>query len=171
MRKVTLSLTASLDNYIARPDGGYGWILTDQGHRLTEFFQSVDVVFLGRKSHDAMVRAGRPSYNRMKNYVFSRNRSGSGAGGVEFVGDRAKELVETLRAQPGKDLWLAGGGELVRSFLGEGLVDEIQLAIQPVLLGEGLPLFPPGFPQSSLRLTRCHQYSNGVVALNYDVVR
>jgi dihydrofolate reductase len=170
MRKVKLSLTASLDNYIARRDGGYDWILMEQD-RLTEFFQSVDVVFLGRKTHDTMVRAGMPSYAGMKNYVFSRTRSGVGAGGVEFVSGNAKEFVEGLRTRPGKDLWLAGGGELVRSFLAEGLVDEIQLAIQPILLGDGLPLFPAEFSQVRLRLTRCHKYSSGVVALNYSIVR
>ena len=155
MRKIILSLTASLDNYIARSDGGYDWILMDKDSGIGEFFKSVDTVLMGRKMHDLMVQARMPSFGGMKNYVFSHSKTGNGEGGVQFVSGEPRPFVEKLREQKGKAIWLAGGGELVESFLKEGLVDEIRLGIQPILLGEGIPLFPGKFGQTGLRLMDC----------------
>ncbi len=169
MRKVKLSVANSLDNYIARTDGGYDWIRMDQDYGFREFFETVDTVLIGRKMHDFMLRSGIPSYERMHNYVFSRTKSGIGEGAVEFVSEAKQEFVHKLRQLPGKDIWLAGGGELIGSFLQAGLVDHVALALQPVLLGEGIPLFPFNFPQTNLRLTGSKSYSSGVVILSYDV--
>ncbi len=171
MRKIKLSIANSLDNYIARPDDAFDWILHDQDYGIADFFQSVDVALIGRKTHDLMVKFGSPSFTGMKNYVFSRTKSGKGEGGVEFVSGEVTSFVQSLRAENGKDIWLVGGGELVHSFLQQRLVDEIRLAVQPLLLGEGRPLFYSGFPQTQLRLTACKEFSSGLVLLTYEVVR
>lgn len=171
MRKVKLSVASTLDNYIARPDGGFDWIFHDQDYGLREFFSSVDVALIGRKMHDLMVKARRPNFPGMKNYVFSRTKIGRGQGGVEFVSEDARPFIETLKAQPGKDIWLAGGGELALAFLQGQLVDEIQLAVHPILLGDGIPLFAGKFPQTNLRLSKCREYETGVLHLTYEVVR
>ena len=170
MRKVKLSVATSLDNYIARPDGGYDWILHGQEHGLAEFFSTVDVALIGRKTHDLMVKAGSPCFPGMKNYVFSRTKTGRGEGGVEFVSADPKTFLEALRRKSGKDIWLAGGGELALSFLQQRLVDELILAMQPILLGDGLPLFAGEFPEAKLRLAQCQKYSNGVVHLTYEII-
>ena len=104
MRKVKLSVATSLDNYIARPDGGFDWIFHDQDYGLGDLFSSVDVALIGRKTHDLMVGMRRPNFPGMKNYVLSRTKAGSGEGGVEFVSAEPKEFVETLRTGPGKDI-------------------------------------------------------------------
>jgi len=83
----------------------------------------------------------------MHNYVFSRTKWGTGEGDVGFVSETKQEFVYKLRHLPGKDIWLAGGGELIGSFLQAGLIDQIALSVQPVLLGEGIPLFPCNFPR------------------------
>jgi len=171
MRKIKLSVANSLDNYIARPDGGFDWILSDQDYGRASFFKSLDTVLIGRKMHDLMVKMSSPSFPGMKNYVFSRTKSGRGEGGVEFISGELKSFIALLREQPGKDIWLAGGGELVHSFLRERLVDEIRLGVQPVLLGEGIPLFPPAYPQTNLRLLKCEPYPTGLVMLAYEMVR
>ena len=170
MRKVKLSVANSLDNYLARVDGGYDWIRMDQDYGFADFFDSVDTVLIGRKMHDFMVAAGIPAYENKINYVFSHTRSGTGEGGVSFVSENKKEFVHRLKQESGQDIWLAGGGELIGAFLQAGLVDQVLLAVQPVLLGGGIPLFPCNFPQVNLRLAHCQPYSSGVVMLHYDVV-
>ena len=77
-------------------------------------------------------------------------------------------IVERLRREAGKDMWLMGGGELVRHFLREDLVDELYLGIVPTLLGDGIPLFPAGFPQRDFRLVGHESFSRGLVTLRYE---
>ena len=87
---------------------------------------------------------------------------------MRFVNESPAKFVEGLRKKPGKDIWHMGGGELAREFLRADLVDEIRLGIMPVLLGEGIPLFPSGFPQREFSLTECRSYSKGMVSLVYQ---
>jgi dihydrofolate reductase len=74
-----------------------------------------------------------------------------------------------LKNQSGKDIWLMGGGNLAASLVKENLVDEISLAIQPVLLGSGIPLFPEIGRQIDLQLLNCKTYKNGIVSVSYRV--
>ena len=170
MRKIKLSVASSLDNYIARVDGGFDWILMDQDYGLKDFFATVDTVLMGRKMYDQVRAMGVPGYEGMTNYVFSRTRSGSSEDEVQFVSESKQEFIRKLRENPGKDIWLAGGGELISSFLRAELVDEIILGVQPVLLGEGIPLFPRNFPQTNLHLIGSRSYPTGVLVLNYEVL-
>lgn len=80
-------------------------------------------------------------------------------------------LIEELRKKKGKNIWLIGGGELTREFLKEDLVDELYLAIVPVLIGEGIPLFATGFPQREFTLNLSKTYSGGLITLRYLRVR
>jgi len=91
--------------------------------------------------------------------------------GVTFVDGPPEKLVDKLRKGPGKDIWLMGGGELARDFLKYDLVDEIHLGIVPVLLGEGIPLFPSGFPQREFSLIENKTYSKGLIAIKYRRIR
>lgn len=101
----------------------------------------------------------------------SRREEPGARRGVTFVNQSPEELVEELRGKKGKNIWLMGGGELAREFLKAGLVDELSLGLVPVLLGEGIPLFPAGFPQQKLALIENRSYSKGLIALTYRVVR
>ena len=77
--------------------------------------------------------------------------------------------VAALRAEPGRDIWLFGGGSLFASLLAADLVDDIELAIMPVLLGGGVPLVSPGAPRSRLTLKRSNISRSGIVNLWYQV--
>ena len=103
-------------------------------------------------------------------YIFSRSLSEGERDGAIFVRKEPKRFVEELRKKEGKDIWLAGGRELAREFLKEDLVDELYLGIVPVLVGEGIPLFAPGFPQREFTLTENKTYSGGMIALKYERV-
>jgi dihydrofolate reductase len=91
--------------------------------------------------------------------------------GVHFVKDTAAALVRKIRAKPGKHIWLMGGGEIARDFLKADLVDELSMGVVPVLIGEGIPLFPAGFPQREFKLVENITYSKGLIALKYERVR
>jgi dihydrofolate reductase len=103
----------------------------------------------------------------MECYVFSRSKPAGKQGGVEYVNEAPSELIRQIRERPGKDIWLMGGGELAREFLMEDLVDRMDLGIMPVLLGEGIPLFPQGFPQRNFVLEEFKTYKSGIVKATY----
>jgi dihydrofolate reductase len=177
MRKVVYSLTNSLDNFIARADGAYDWILMDD-EIMSEFpklYASFDTVLIGRKTYDQTLlqspETGQETagYMDMKTYVFSRAMKESPNVGVEIISDNAGEFVRSLKNESGKDIWLMGGGILAASLLRERLVDEIGVAIQPILLGSGIPLFPDIGLQVDLQLLECKTYKNGIVRLKYLV--
>ena len=177
MRKVVYSLTNSLDNFIARAGGAYDWILMDD-EIMSEFpklYASFDTILMGRKTYDIALQhspeTGQETndYMGMKTYVFSRTMKESSNAGVKIVSDNASEFVRSLKNESGKDIWLFGGGILAASLLKERLVDEIEVAIQPILLGSGIPLFPDIGMQVDLQLLESKTYKNGIVRLKYLV--
>lgn len=108
-----------------------------------------------------------PRYN-MTMYIFSKSKPPGEHAGLIFVNESPSTFIRQLRKSPGKDIWLMGGGELARVFLQEDLVDRLHLGIVPTLLGEGIPLFPPGFPQRNFTLLENKTYSKGLISLTYE---
>jgi dihydrofolate reductase len=105
----------------------------------------------------------------MKSYVFSRTLPPSEHPDVRIVSDNAGDVVRSLKKQPGKDIWLFGGGSLFAILLDAGVVDAIEVAVIPVILGAGRPLLPEG-RRTRLRLTSNRTYQKtGIVALEYAV--
>src|SRR6266699_1057004 len=109
--------------------------------------------------------------SKMKSYVFSHSQPPGERAGVIFVNESPKSFLEKLRKRPGKNIWLMGGGELARDFLKDDLVDELYIGIVPVLIGEGIPLFPSGFLQREFTLLANKTFSKGLIALKYARVR
>jgi dihydrofolate reductase len=129
---------------------------------------------MGRKTIEASIRMTGGSYNPpvpIATYVFSRGWAAGKRDGFEVVGESPAALVRKLRKLPGKNIFLMGGGELGRSFLKADLVDELSLAIVPVLLGKGIPAFPGGFPQREFKLVDTKTPSKHSVALTYRRIR
>ncbi|MGO9257774.1 MAG: dihydrofolate reductase family protein [Bryobacteraceae bacterium] len=167
MRKVILGVGISLDGYIARPDGAVDFLFMPKDFSMAEFLASVDISIMGRKTLEAARRLGAKFDSPAANYVFSRSEAAGARDGVTFVNEPPAVLIERLRKQPGKHIWLMGGGELAREFLIADLVDEVHLGIVPVLLGAGIPLFPSGFQQRNFKLIENKTYSQGLIALKY----
>jgi dihydrofolate reductase len=178
MRKVKYGVGVSLDGYLARLDGSVDWLdratsgAKDEDFGMTAFFKSIDTVLMGRKTYESAVKLGmsKSGYPRMRNYVFSLTIPPGKRDGVEFVAESPARVIAALKKKPGKDIWLCGGGELARSVLNDGMLDQIILGVAPALIGEGLPTFPPGFPETYLQLAECKKYKGGVVGLTYDVI-
>jgi dihydrofolate reductase len=173
MRKVILGVSMSLDGRIARVDGGVDFLRTPKAHPIGAFFAPMDTAIMGRKTLDAGLRmtGGKLPKTAMRIYVMSRRTKPGERSGVIFVNEPPGAFVARLRQQSGTDIWLMGGGELAREFLREDLVDEMYLGIAPVLLGEGIPLFPIGFPQREFSLTENKSYAEGLVTLKYERTR
>ncbi|MGD8869309.1 MAG: dihydrofolate reductase family protein, partial [Gemmatimonadales bacterium] len=142
MRKVIHFVAMSLDGCIAGPKGEVDWLFMDQDYGMKEFFASVDTALIGRKTFEFMLGQGMSSYPGLTSYVFSRTLQPSDYPEVELVHDDAATTVDELRAREGKHIWLLGGGGLFRSLLDAGQVDELTVAVHPILLGRGIPVLP-----------------------------
>jgi dihydrofolate reductase len=178
--KVILYVASSVDGYIARPDGAVDWLDaiaepaggTGEDYGYGEFIAGVGVVLMGRITYEQILSFGVDyPYPDAAGYVFSRTRAGEQDDNVRFVdGGDIAGLVARLKAEQDKNLWLVGGGQLVREFLRLDLIDRIELFILPIILGAGIPLFPPDTPTLSLTLTNCQSYDTGLVRLTYRKV-
>jgi dihydrofolate reductase len=168
MRRIRYSVAASLDGYIAGPNGEFDWIIQDPEIDFGEMFAQFDTFLVGRRTFEAM--AGGPKLDG-KVIVFSRTLRQEDHPDVTIVAGNEKEIVDALRREPGKDIWLFGGGELFRNLLDAGLVDTVEVAVIPILLGGGIPLLPPPAQQTQLKLTGRRVYeATGIVSLQYDVL-
>lgn len=173
MRSVRYNVAASLDGYIADPQGGYDWIPPEPAIDFAALFRNVDTVLLGRHSYELVLGlpAGPspwPAGSRV--YVFSRTLRQEDHPDVTIVAGNAAEVVAKLRAEAGTgDIWLFGGGALFESLLSAGQVDRVEVTIIPILLGGGVPLLPPGVQRTPLVLERATPYPSGQVSLHYTV--
>ncbi|HJS53481.1 MAG TPA: dihydrofolate reductase family protein [Chitinophagaceae bacterium] len=171
MRKIILQLAVSLDGLIEGPKGEFDWCFTDQDYGMSEFFKRIDSTFMGRKTYElaqAMQDEAPPGFPKFKEYVFSRTMDTAKEGVVLVKGDIGTE-VEKIKNSKGKDIWLFGGAELISSLMNLQLVDEIILAVHPVILGGGKPLFREIAERTWLTLTDHKIYPNGLVFLTYSV--
>lgn len=173
MRKITFGVANSLDNYIARKDGGVDWLLWGkEAAALTkDFWKSIDTILLGRKTFEVAMRTGSGvgGDTGIKTYVFSRTMKESPDKNAEIVSGNAAEFVRNLKSRPGKDICLMGGGDLAKSFFEAGLIDEIGFNIHPVLLGSGIPLYLEMNRRIDLELLECRPFENGCVYVLYRV--
>jgi dihydrofolate reductase len=170
MRKVILGLAVSLDGYLEGPKGEYDWCFTDQDYGMSAFFKRIDAIFMGRKTYEMAMgmSGGGGGMPKMEEYVFS-NTLDSVKKGVTLIKGDIKAQVNTIKKEEGKDIWLFGGAGLTASFMNMGLVDELGLAVHPVLLGGGKPLFQDIGKRIRLSLTDSKTYSSGLVSLTYKV--
>lgn len=172
VRKIILGLGISIDGYIARPDGSFDFLFMPKDYSMADFFASIDTGIMGRKSYDVSKAVGEGGFGpKLKTYVLSRTLPPGEREGMSFVNSSPAELAEEIRQRKGKDIWLMGGGEVVRDFLKADLVDELYIGVVPVLLGEGIPLFPSGFPQRNFALIENKTFSRGLISLKYKRVR
>ena len=171
MRRIRYQVATSLDGYIAGPGGEADWIIMDPEIDFRALFAQFDTALLGRRTFQAMARGKRKpgAIPGMKTFVFSRTLQQRDHPKVTIIADEPAKMVSALRAESGKGIWLFGGGLLFRSLLEAGLVDTVELAVIPVLLGGGIPLLPPPARQAKLTLTGHKVYQTGIVMLEYAV--
>jgi dihydrofolate reductase len=168
MRQLRYNVAVSLDGFIAGPKGEYDWIVDDPELDLGALASEFDTLLMGRGTFDLARSQGSLLESMgMKTVVVSTTLNASQHKDVTILSSGVAEAVAALKAESGKDIWLFGGGVLFRSMLDAGLVDSIELAVSPVLLGGGVPLLPEG-RHWPLRLVDCKTMPNsGIVMLKY----
>jgi dihydrofolate reductase len=172
VRRVRYAVATSLDGYIAGPKGEADWIVSDPDIDFRALYDQFDTAIIGRRTFEGMTGGKKKggAMPGMKTFVFSRTLRQRDYPKVTVVAEKAEETVAALRKETGKDIWLFGGGLLFGSLLDAGLVDTVEVAVVPVLLGEGVPLLPPPPRQAKLKLTGHKVYEKtGIVSLEYAV--
>ena len=157
----------SLDGFIADEDGGYDWIVMDPAIDFPALIAQFDTLIMGRGTYE-VAGGGGPGFKGVRTYVVSRTLDPTEHPKVTIVSDDVEMFVAGLKKQQGKDIWLFGGGSLFGSLLELGLVDAVEVAIIPVLLGDGIPLLPDPAMSSKLKLKSHRIYEKtGTVSLEY----
>ena len=173
MRRVRYGVGMSLDGYIADPGGGMDWLVSDKTYDSSGFFCSIDTAIMGRITFDVARRHGmKGAYPGLRTFICSRTLRAADHPEVTIVDD-AVATIASLRREPGKDIWVVGGGVLLRDLLAANAVDTIEIGLSPVLLGQpGAPLLAPVPPLPHpvrLELTRSETLPSGLLVLEYAV--
>jgi len=173
-RKIIVNLATSADGYIARPDDDIDWLTSRPAPKgfygMGTFTKSIDAKVIGRKTYDISVELGARFDSKTPHYVFSRQAPPAVVPpGVEFVRGSIAEFARRLKSQPGKNIWMMGGGDLIASFLDEGAIDEFIISMVPVFIGDGIPLLARRHRHVPLRLLAAKPFPDGVVQLHYRV--
>jgi dihydrofolate reductase len=169
-RRLRYQVAVSLDGFIAGAKGEYDWIVMDPAIDFAALYKEFDTAVMGRKTYQMMTaQGGNGAMPGLEVVVFSRTIPAATHRGVRIYNDDPRDVVAALKAKPGRDIWLFGGGSLFRSLLDARLVDTVEVAVVPVLLGAGVPLLPPG---ASTQLVLADQKilpKSGIVVLAYSV--
>ena len=173
MRKVVLFIAMSLDGYIADRNGGVAWL---NGHgddnqnrdTYTEFAQDIDTVLMGWNTYHQVVTELSPQqwvYNKFTTYVLT-HKTCSSSQQIYFTNENPVLLLERLKQEAGKDIWICGGANLVKQLVSENMIDKYYISVIPTLLGNGVRLFGDMDREIKLKLCQTQTY-NGITDLIY----
>lgn len=173
MRKLCLFIAMSLDGYIADSKGQVGWLNGQDSAPETidpysAFVKNIDTVFMGWNTYHQIVTELSPKtwiYHDFTTYVFTHKTHPSSEK-IRFVNTSPADLLQQLKAEQGKDIWLCGGADLVRQLLRADLIDVYYITVIPILLGSGIRLFDHADQALPLRLVHTQSY-NGMTDLVY----
>jgi dihydrofolate reductase len=172
MRRIRYLVATSLDGFIAGPNGEADWIEADPEVDFAAIWAQFDTGLIGRATYEAgRKRLGEKAFAGITSIVFSRTMKPQEHPRVTVVSELNADWIHALKSRSGKDIWLFGGGELFRSFLDSGFVDCVEVSVIPVLLGAGVPLLPPPYSPTKLKLVSSKVYRSGRVSLGYEVRR
>lgn len=178
MRKIILDLAVTLDGYIEGPNGEIDWCIMDDDMDFPGFISTIDTIFYGRVSYDSWgefqpdanasqaEKAIWAGVHSKKKYVFSHHpRQNANA---TFISDDLVKKVLEIKQQEGKDIWLYGGANLIKTFIEQELVDVYRISLHPTVLGSGKPLFEALKNRINLNLVGVNRFKSGVVQLIYE---
>jgi len=169
MRRLCFNAAMSLDGYIAGPGGEYDWIIMDPEIDFKALFNRFDCLLMGRRTYEmSAVQMSKGKMFGKRVIVVSSTMNPADHPGMAIIRDDVPGQVAALKGEPGRDIWLFGGGVLLSSLLTAGLVDSVELAVIPILLGGGIPVLPPPGPRVKLTLTSSNSLSTGIVMLTYE---
>ena len=174
MRKIILYIAMSLDGYIADVNGGVSWLGGEDANNSSmdsylNFIKTIDTVVLGKKTYNQIVNELSPDnwvYSGMKSYVITNNLFKSNDE-IISTNEDVCSLVEKLKKENGKNIWICGGASIVNQLLNKNLIDIYYISIIPTILGNGIKLFGNFDIERKLILINTNNY-NGIVDLIYE---
>ncbi len=169
-RKIILNLCTTLDSFIEGANGEIDWCFTDQDYGMTDFLNRIDTIFFGRKSYVQLLEMAPEAFADKERIVFSNTLKNS-ENGPKIISGNIEEEVKKIINYEGKDIWLFGGASLTTAMINLDLVDELMIAVHPLILGNGKPLFEKIDTPKKLKLTDSITYSTGLVQLFYEIER
>ncbi len=170
MSLLRYSVAMSLDGFIATEDGGYDWIIDEPAIDFPRYLKKIDRLLMGRGTWEIMQNPEALALlDEMHAYVVSTTMSPGLDPRITVISTDVEERVRALKDGPGKDIWLFGGGVLFRSLLEARLVDRVEVAVIPRLLGQGIPLVPGLDRIAALDLHSSETFDSGIMLLKYDV--
>ncbi|HSF54253.1 MAG TPA: dihydrofolate reductase family protein [Algoriphagus sp.] len=183
MGKIILDLAVTLDGFISGPNGEIDWLIKDEerdfGTILFEILDGIDAIFYGRVSYDLwgnyqpdeksspQLKSSFRLLHSKKKFVFSKTRQSENSN-VIFINTDLKERILEIKQKVTGDIWLYGGGNLITTIANLGLIDEFRLAVHPVILGNGIPLFQDIEKRIGLQLVDTRTSKSGVILLIYS---
>lgn len=173
-RKVILYIAESLDGFIAKEDGDISWLSIvdrpDEDYGYNDFINTVDTVIMGRKTYEKVLSFGIEfPHKYRKCFVLSKTMEGAEQNFEYYNGDISK-LIERLKDEKGKNIFIDGGAEVIREFRNKNLIDEYVISIIPVLIGKGIRLFKEADTENELMLTHSKIFDSGLVQLRYEIL-
>ena len=170
-RKVILYIAMSIDGFIARKNGDVDWLegdgsdeKADMGYE--DFYEDIDTVIMGRTTYEQILTFGEYPYKGSKGYVYTSKDTDNNED-VVFTKDKPEELIDRLKKNDGKNIWVVGGSLIIDEFIKKNLIDEYVISIIPTILGDGIPLFRGNDSQMEFKLDK-HEMVNGIVLLYYS---
>jgi dihydrofolate reductase len=168
VRRIRYQVACSLDGYIADTSDQTSWIVDEPGIDFAALDDQFDTLLMGRRTYEGLLHKYEDLWGK-KVFVFSRTLQQDAHPAVTIISADIEARLQALQSEPGKDIWLFGGGELLQSLLAIGYVDTVEPAIIPVLLGGGRPFLATPALQSKLSLTAHRVYPSGIVWLEYTI--
>ncbi|MBX9595228.1 MAG: dihydrofolate reductase family protein [Roseomonas sp.] len=165
-------IAASLDGRIAQADGSVDRLLAGapppEAFGFDDFYAGIDAILMGRGTYEAVRAMGDWPYPGKPATVVTSRALPDAPPGVEAMGGDLSAIVAALEARGHQRVWVEGGGRLLRGMIAIGRLDRLEMAVLPLVLGDGVPLFPPGTAETRLRLVLCRALEGGCLHLVYD---
>lgn len=173
MGKIFTSIAVSLDGYIASASGDQSWLNNsmakgeDYGFDAT--MKRTGIFIMGANTYREMLKSGMAG-SKERTYVITKEKDLKKGSRTQFYDGDLKELAEKVKSETEKDIYIWGGGNLITQFIDLDLLDELNIAVVPVLLGDGVPLFGRLSKMKKLRLAECKKFEkSGIVLLKYEL--
>jgi len=166
MSKVYLYIAATLDSYIASPDGSIDWLKGDLDYGYNEFIANIDTVIMGRKTYEQVLTFGDYPYSRQKSFILASAGFRSSNDSITIISEGFTDFAKNI-AVTGGNIWIVGGAATILLFTELDLIDEYIIFTVPMLIGNGIPLFNPFKRQIDLDLVEAKRYDDGIVLTRY----
>lgn len=164
-------IAVSLDGKIARADGSIdGWLVPDypaEPFGFDAFLCGVDAILMGRNTYDAVRQHGEWPYPGKTTVVVTSRPLPDPPPKVQGRSGDLRAITTELEKRGCRRVWIEGGGHIIRAMIAIGKLDVLEMAVIPIILGDGIPLIPPGTPELKLRLVKCEPKLKGALHLVY----